>query len=172
MELAEAKILIVDDHPTIRKLISDCLAKGCGVKEIRSATDGTDAFKVLKAFSADLVIADLDMEPLSGLRMLNLIRQGRVPGVNRFVPVLMLSRSANPQAVHQSMEAGASAFIAKPFTAKVLASRVTTCLSNRPDFIEVPDAFGRGHGFFGPLTGWAEKTILPGRLDVKRLKPG
>lgn len=171
MDVGNRKLLIVDANRTVRRLIIDTLGKA-GFKDFRESGDGTDALKALNAYRADLIISDIDMEPLSGVQMLSILRQGRARGANRYTPALILSGQSHPGAVIEAMEAGASSFLAKPFTMKTLIDRVQTCLRATPEFVEVPDAFGQDRSFIGPVTPWAEKTVLKGRTGIRRFRPG
>ena len=81
------RVLLVDDEPLIRKLISGyLLAAGYVVK---TAVDGLDALGKLRAGLPDLIISDLNMPRMSGMELLHIVR-------NRFpqIPVIVISGKA------------------------------------------------------------------------------
>ncbi|MCL2673244.1 MAG: response regulator, partial [Alphaproteobacteria bacterium] len=64
------KILIVDDHQTMRNVVSNLLQR-LGFQNIDEAADGTEALKILRANSQyGLIITDWNMKPMSGLQLL------------------------------------------------------------------------------------------------------
>lgn len=78
------RVLLVDDEPLFRKLVSRCLvAEGCVV---RVADDGLDAIGKLRAGLPDLIISDLKMPRMSGFEFLDVVRK-RFPQI----PVIAIS---------------------------------------------------------------------------------
>ena len=72
---AAFKILVVDDNPTILKLLCQSLEK-CG--EVTTATDGADALQKAAKIQPDLIISDYSMPRMNGLELLeNLRAEGR-----------------------------------------------------------------------------------------------
>jgi CheY-like chemotaxis protein len=83
-EHPNGSVLLVDDAPQIRKVISEGLLSAGYV--VRVAFDGLDALGKLRAELPDLIISDLDMSRMSGVELLNVVR-------NRFpqIPVIAIS---------------------------------------------------------------------------------
>ena len=75
----QSKILVVDDEPGIRNLISAYLRKEG--YEIHEAVDGPGAVKSAQAFKPDLIILDIMLPGMDGLEVLNLIRRDSDPYV-------------------------------------------------------------------------------------------
>ena len=78
------RVLLVDDEPLIRKLISGYLVAAGYV--VRTAVDGLDAIGKLRAGLPDLIISDLNMPRMSGLELLEVVRK-RFPQI----PVMVIS---------------------------------------------------------------------------------
>jgi len=78
------RVLLVDDEPLVRKLISGYLVAAGYV--VRAAVDGLDAIGKLRAGLPDLIISDLSMPRMSGLEFLNVVRR-RFPQI----PVIVIS---------------------------------------------------------------------------------
>lgn len=115
------KILVVDDEPRMRKLVSDFLAiKGYSVLE---AGDGEEAIEVFfKDNTISLVILDVMMPGLNGWEVLRTIRESSK------VPVIMLTAKSEEQDELNGFRLGADEYITKPFSPKILTARVDAIL--------------------------------------------
>ena len=82
-----ARVLLADDDPVVRKLISRYLVAAGYV--IRTAVDGLDALGKLRAGLPDLIISDLNMPRMSGIELLEVVRK-RFPQI----PVIVISAVA------------------------------------------------------------------------------
>lgn len=67
-----SRVLLVDDEPVLRKLISSYLVAAGYV--VRAAVDGLDALQKLRAGVPDVIISDLDMPRMSGIELLQIVR--------------------------------------------------------------------------------------------------
>jgi two-component system chemotaxis response regulator CheY len=111
------KILVVDDSPVVKKIVTTTLAKkGFEVKE---ALDGVSALEILLSERIDLVITDLNMPKMDGLQLTREIRKN--PTYKR-IPVIMLT--TNPSEEQKALEAGANLYLKKPVTSEELISHV------------------------------------------------
>jgi len=107
------EVLIVDDDPSIRKVLPNLLSRsGYGVADAES---GDDAIGKLTTTAFDVVITDLVMPGSSGLDVLRYVR-GRHPKT----PVIMLTAEGSIRDCVAAMRAGAFNFLTKPFQAKDL----------------------------------------------------
>lgn len=116
------KILVVDDSPVVKKIVTTTLVKK-GF-EVRDALDGVAALEILLNEKIDLVITDLNMPKMDGLQLTREIRKN--PTCKR-IPVIMLT--TNPSEEQKALEAGANLYLKKPVTSEELISHVQKFLS-------------------------------------------
>lgn len=117
-----ARILVVDDEPGMRKSLAIMLRRdGYQVTETASVAE---AIGRLKGEPHQLVIADLMMEPLSGLDLLSLVRDHRPD-----CPVIIITAFGSPETRVQAIGRGATAFLEKPVPAPELLGRIRAILS-------------------------------------------
>jgi len=113
------KVITVDDSATVRLALKKPLMDDG--YEVIEATDGTDAVRKLLDQDVDLMITDLNMPKMDGIE---LIRQVRRDGKNRFLPIIMLTTESQSEKKMEGRAAGASGWITKPFTPHQLLSVV------------------------------------------------
>jgi two-component system chemotaxis response regulator CheY len=112
------KILVVDDSATVRQQVG--LALSQAGFEIVEAVDGIDGVeKVTQLTDISLVICDVNMPRMSGLEMLEKLRENKK---NSSVPVVMLTTEGQPELVERAKKAGAKGWIVKPFKAELLVA--------------------------------------------------
>jgi two-component system OmpR family response regulator len=111
------KVLVIDDEPGVRELISEALS----LSEITAvqAADGLEALSFLRRERFDLLILDINMPKLDGLALLEKLR---TEGMS--VPVLMLSARAHKADINQGLRTGADDYLTKPFSIEELVLRV------------------------------------------------
>jgi two-component system OmpR family response regulator len=111
------KVLVIDDEPGVRELISEALS----LSEINAAqaADGLEALSLLRRERFDLLILDINMPKLDGLMLLEKLR---TEGMS--VPVLMLSARADKADINQGLRIGADDYLTKPFSLEELVLRV------------------------------------------------
>src|SRR5689334_8509571 len=102
------KILLVDDHPIVRKGISSCLARQERLTIVGEAADGLEAVRKAKELSPDIILMDIDMPHMDGLAVTELLRK-ELPGVK----VLILSMHSNTDYVLRIIQSGARGYILK-----------------------------------------------------------
>ncbi len=117
-------VLTVDDASTMRKMISVTL-RGAGY-DVMEASDGMEAAAILKTTVVDLIVSDINMPRMNGI---DLTRQVRSGGINKSTPILLLTTESSPEMKNQGREAGATAWIVKPFQPDQLAGVVGQVLS-------------------------------------------
>jgi DNA-binding response OmpR family regulator len=120
-----ARILVVDDDPAIRQLLTDVLEMD-GYK-VSVAVDGLAAVRELQASSPDFVILDVMMPGLDGFGVLSTIRAQ--PGEP--VPVLMLTAAAESDASSRAWASGVDYYLAKPFTADAVLDVLNGVLADQ-----------------------------------------
>lgn len=110
-----ANILVVDDSPTMRHLVRRLLEEDD--HEVTEASDGVIGLEQAAKLPVDLVIADLNMPRMSGYQMISGIRDSKPKGQ---LPIVVLTTETSETSKAKMREAGASAWIAKPFDDDVL----------------------------------------------------
>jgi CheY-like chemotaxis protein len=116
---APARILIVDDEPFNR----DVLAQELELldHEALSAVHGRDALERLGSEPVDLILLDIMMPEMDGLAVVRKIRAE--PALSQ-TPVVVISALAAAEDRRAALEAGADAFLAKPFTMEELTQAI------------------------------------------------
>jgi len=116
-------ILIVDDSPTQAALLEQVLfAHGYRVV---GARNGNEALQAIRARRPDLVISDIMMPEMDGFELCRRIR-----GAEEMmsIPIILLTHLNDPGHVLRSLEAGADYFVSKPYSNKLLLSRIDAVL--------------------------------------------
>lgn len=113
-------ILIAEDSASVRKFITIAL-KIEGYKII-TAVDGMDALEKLPEDGIDLLITDLDMPNIDGLK---LIRTFREDPKYIDLPIIILSSLSKDEDINSGMEAGADSYLIKPFNKKRIQYEVS-----------------------------------------------
>lgn len=125
-ELADKHILHVENISTLRSAVQSML-KELGFKNVEQATDGLNALDKLKHRTFDLIISDWDMPRLDGLGLLKHIRMDERLHA---IPFILISGIAEYKLVKQAMQFGVNEYVVKPFTPKLLFSKVTRSISS------------------------------------------
>ncbi len=135
------KILLVDDNPHMRMLLTQIL-RAIDIRQIYEASDGAEALQVMRAHSIDIVFTDLTMQPLDGIDFVRLLRNSP-DSPNQMAPVIMITGHSTVRRVAEARDAGVNEILAKPVTARGVLSRIS-------EVIENPRPFLRTHDYFGP----------------------
>jgi CheY-like chemotaxis protein/anti-sigma regulatory factor (Ser/Thr protein kinase) len=114
--MTKRRILVVDDEPHIRRIVSDVLGK-VPEYEVETATDGDEALEKLRSegFAHDLVLTDIMMPRLSGLELVRHLRE-EAPKV----ACVVLTAFRNDRNVARCLETGAFDFLMKPISVEQL----------------------------------------------------
>jgi PleD family two-component response regulator len=121
--------LVVDESLYIRRILRDMLTR-VGLKRLLDAPDGAEALGMLSESKPDLVILDWDLDILSGEEF---IRLARTPATSPAptVPIILMVSKPRRMVVDRALSLGVNEIIAKPFSPKVLWSRLDEVI-NRP----------------------------------------
>jgi putative two-component system response regulator len=125
---AQANILIVDDEPSIVRLLTRAL-QSVGYEAVEGFTDPREALTHLLTNSADLIVLDINMPGMSGYDFLNDLSRRLTE--DTFLPVLMVSGMSEAEARLLALQAGANNFLAKPIDIKVFLAHVRSLLETR-----------------------------------------
>jgi len=118
------KILVVDDFPTMRRIVRNLL-KELGYSNVDEAEDGQAGLARLRSGAYDFVISDWNMPNLDGLAMLKEIR---ADANIAHLPVLMVTAESKKENIIAAAQAGASGYVVKPFTAATLDEKLNKIL--------------------------------------------
>lgn len=118
-------ILVADDNADMRDYLVRLLSPLWAVKAV---SNGREAWNAIQELKPDLLIADIMMPEMSGLKLLDAVRSSKD---NAHLPVLLLSAKAGEEARAEGIEAGADEYLVKPFPARELYARVTRLLQQR-----------------------------------------
>lgn len=109
-----AKILIVDDSSTMRKIVGRALRQaGFEFEQTLEAADGKLALEVLKETPVDIILSDINMPNMTGVEFLQ--AKNEDPAIQG-IPVVMISTETGSDILAQAIELGAKGSIKKPFT--------------------------------------------------------
>lgn len=127
--------LVVDESLYIRRILRDMLAR-VGIKRVQEAPDGAEALGVLGETKPDLVILDWDLAILSGEEFIRLTRTPTTSPTPTVPIILTLSRPTR-YVVDRAIALGVNEIIAKPFSPKVLWSRLDEVVNRPRSFVQV-----------------------------------
>ncbi len=119
-----ARVLIVDDHPEMVRLLRDRLSEA-GLA-VDAAGGGAEAIERARATLPDVVLTDLRMEDVDGLDVL-----AGVHAVDAGVPVIVMTAFGGVESAVEAMKRGAFDYITKPFNLEALVLQVERALSVR-----------------------------------------
>ncbi len=106
-----AKILIVDDSRTSRKILRTIL-EGAGHEVIGEAVDGVDGVNKFQELSPEITTLDITMPNMDGLEALKEIKK-----INAAAKIIMVTAAGQQNKMVEAIKSGASEFVTKPFEA-------------------------------------------------------
>ena len=111
------KVLVVEDSPTMRQLIIFALKRIRGL-EIVEANDGVDGLKKLSAQKFDLIVTDINMPIMDGLKLVSMVRND--PSYKE-TPIIVITTEGASEDRERALALGANEYITKPIqTIKIL----------------------------------------------------
>lgn len=153
-----ARILVIEDDPTVAEVVSRYLARE-GFDVVVS-TDGVTGLRNALDDPPDLLVLDLMLPGLSGLEVLRRLR------ISAPVPVIMLTARSSEEAKVSGLEFGADDYVAKPFSPRELTARVKAVLRRAGGGIDA--VAGSGVFCAGPLE--LDVSTRQVRLDGRALE--
>jgi len=118
-------ILVVEDSPTMRQLISFAMKRIPDARVIE-ATDGVDALKKLSSDKIDLILCDINMPVMDGLKLVSLVRGN---ATFKDIPIIMVTTEGAEEDRKRALAIGANAYLPKPIQTQELIKLVNTYLS-------------------------------------------
>jgi two-component system chemotaxis response regulator CheY len=124
--MSTTTFLIVEDSPTMRQLLAFSLRrlKDCRIIE---AVDGVDALKKLTTERVDLVITDINMPMMDGLKLVTLIRGN---ARTKTLPIVIVTTEGAEEDRKRGLALGANAYVPKPIQPSVLLKTVAALLEH------------------------------------------
>lgn len=126
-----ARILVVDDEPTIVGLVETVLASAG--HDVRTAPDGNRGLAAFEKSPPELLILDWMMPDLSGIQVLAELGRRQLRGKSR---VVMLTAKVTERDILRGWQAGVDAYITKPFDVDKFIAAVDDVLAATPDDLE------------------------------------
>jgi two-component system, chemotaxis family, chemotaxis protein CheY len=126
MTVFQRTALVVDDSAAMRKQLARALQRiGVGAVE---ATDGADAWRRLHATAVDIILTDVNMPVMDGLKLVGLVRAG---GRHQATPIVVITTESADEDRRRALSAGASGYLVKPVQSQEVMQLVETLLRAR-----------------------------------------
>lgn len=121
------RVLVLEDETHIRKIIVRLLRE-IGFDAIYEASDGIDGMKELLRVRPDLILCDIHMEPMGGLKFLQTVRALKTSDAAD-LPVIFLTADAEVDTVLKAKELRVDGYIAKPVSLTHLKTKIDAVLA-------------------------------------------
>lgn len=125
----DMRVLIVDDHQSMRRILSDIL-RAVGMRNVAYAEDGQQAWDKLNDEEDEpygLVLLDWDMPVMNGAQLLRKIRRAELFAE---LPVIMVTAEADQLNVVEAISDGVSHYIIKPYTPNTIYTKIQHVLGD------------------------------------------
>ncbi len=113
-------IMVIDDSASFRSVVTIAL-KGAGY-DVVEACDGRDALAKLTGQKIHLIVSDVNMPNMDGI---SLVREVKKLPNYKFTPIMMLTTESQPEKKQAARDAGAKAWLIKPFQPPMLLDAVS-----------------------------------------------
>jgi len=125
--MPDYNFLVVEDSPTMRQLISFALKRipGCKVVE---ANDGIDALKKLSTQKFDIILTDINMPIMDGLKLVSMVRNDPA---HKGIPIIIITTEGADEDRKRGLALGANAYIPKPIQTADLLNVVNQILAGK-----------------------------------------
>ena len=114
-------ILVVEDSPAMRQLLSFTLKRIQG-SQVVEAIDGVDALKKLSSKKFDIIIADINMPIMDGIKLVSLVRGN---ATYKSIPVIIVTTEGAEEDKKKALAVGANAYLTKPIQTQELIKLVS-----------------------------------------------
>ena len=125
--LLEKKILIVEDEKLMRNLLLQML-KRMGFSNVNAIDNAEEVVKTYNYWKTDLLISDIEMDGMSGLDLIEAIRNKQTP-LSTEVSIIVLTGLSKLQILMKAAELKIQGFLTKPVTEELLRNRIEEVLS-------------------------------------------
>jgi len=142
LQFERLRILVIDDNDFMRRLYRDLLqAIGVRALYITEARDGRTAIAQLARRDCDVVICDLNMQPMNGKEFTRYIRT-HPDSPDPYLPIIVSTGHTELVHVSDARDAGANEILRKPVTAAAIYSRLQAVIESPRPFIITKDFIG------------------------------
>lgn len=116
------KVLVVDDFPTMRRIVKTLLKQN-GFTNFIEAEDGEQAYETLKKNpDIEFIVSDWNMPKMTGIELLKTVR---ADPKFKHLPFLMVTAEAEKENIIEAVKSGVSNYVVKPFTGQTLAEKLS-----------------------------------------------
>lgn len=134
--LAKLNVLVADRNHRTASLVQRILFS-FGFRSMDVTTNGESVVALLRSRHYDILILELDMEPVDGIALVKAIRNAKDDArIPRDIPILMLTAKSDKESVIAARDAGITEFVAKPFSAKTISNRIVRIIDSPRAFVE------------------------------------
>ena len=116
--------LVVEDSPTMRQLIVFALSRIKGLSVVE-ADDGVDALKKLAGAHFDIILTDINMPVMDGLKLVKRVRSDEA---HKGIPIVIITTEGAEEDRQRALALGANAYITKPIQAPQVIELVREAL--------------------------------------------
>ncbi len=121
-----SRIMVIDDAAAIRQVVGHVLSSEG--HEVVEAIDGEDAISKLNGNGIDLFICDINMPNMAGITFMKKVKNEEAYSSYRFAPFVMLTTESGDDMKQKGKEAGAKAWLVKPFQPQALLDTIKKML--------------------------------------------
>lgn len=125
----QIRVLVVDDHPIVRRGIIMCMASQERIQVVGEAADGREAMDKIRVLKPDVVLMDIDMPQMNGMAATDLLRREQ-PSIK----VIILSMYSNTDYVMRIIECGARGFVLKEASPSELVQAIESVHAGQTHF--------------------------------------
>ena len=126
-----SKILIIEDEPAIRRVLTKILSEESASYQVDEAEDGLQGFEKIKSQEYDLVLCDIKMPKMDGVELLEAVKK-----IKPEIPMVMISGHGDMETAIQTMRLGAFDYISKPPDLNRLLNTVRNALDRKQLVVE------------------------------------
>ena len=120
----EYNVLVVEDSPMMRQLLVFALSRVKNLK-VTEADDGVDGLRKLAAARYDIILTDINMPIMDGLK---LVKRVRSDPTHKDTPIIIITTEGSTEDRQRAMQLGANAYITKPIQAPQVIAKVKELL--------------------------------------------
>ena len=123
------------------RTITSMVLRGLGVPNQRFAEDGEDALRLIREYTPDLLITDINMPKVDGLELIRTVRHD-FPAPLNTTQILVITGYATAADVRSCLASGVDHLLTKPLSPAALAQRLNAMITEDRQFVRVKDYFG------------------------------